>query len=108
MATVLHGKDILHVKDIKLEQISLILETAARFEQVLASGGRLTNLAGKLLAVLFYEPSTHTRLSFETAMLRLGGQVVSVPDAKASSSEIKGETLYDTGKMIDGYADIAV
>jgi aspartate carbamoyltransferase len=108
MSSVLEGKDILHVKDIKLEQISLILETAARFEQVLASGGRLSNLAGKVLATLFYEPSTHTRLSFETAMLRLGGQVVSVPDAKESSSAVKGETLYDTGKMIDGYADIAV
>jgi aspartate carbamoyltransferase catalytic subunit len=108
MATVLKGKDILHVKDIKLEQISLIMETAARFEQVLASGGRLRNMAGKVLAVLFYEPSTHTRLSFETAMLRLGGQVVSVPDAKASSSAVKGETLYDTGRMISGYADIAV
>jgi aspartate carbamoyltransferase catalytic subunit len=108
MATVLIGRDILHVKEIKLEQISLILETAARFEQVMASGGRLNNLAGKVLAVLFYEPSTHTRLSFETAMLRLGGQVVSVQDAKASSSAVKGETLYDTGKMIDGYADVAV
>jgi aspartate carbamoyltransferase catalytic subunit len=108
MTTVLKGKDILHVKDIKLEHISMILETAARYEQVLASGGRLSNMEGKVLALLFYEPSTHTRLSFETAMLRLGGQVVSVQDAKASSSAVKGETLYDTGQMIDGYADIAV
>lgn len=108
MTTVLKGKDILHVKDIKLEQINMIMETAARFEQVLDSGGRLNNMAGKLLAMLFYEPSTHTRMSFESAMLRLGGQVLSVPDARASSSAVKGETLYDTGKMIDGYADIAV
>lgn len=108
MTSVLAGKDMLHVKDIKLEHASLILETAARFEHVLAAGGQLNNLAGKILAVLFYEPSTHTRLSFETAMLRLGGQVVSVPDAKTSSSAVKGETLYDTGKMIDGYANIAV
>ena len=108
MTTVLQGKDILHVREIKLEQISLILETAARFEQILVSGGTLTNMAGKILAVLFYEPSTHTRLSFETAMLRLGGQVVSVQDAKASSSAVKGESLFDTGRMIDGYADVAV
>jgi aspartate carbamoyltransferase catalytic subunit len=108
MTTVLNGKDILHVKDIKLEQISLIIDTAARFEQVLASGGQLSNMVGKVMAVLFYEPSTHTRLSFETAMLRLGGHVVSVPDAKASSSAVKGETLYDTGKMISGYSDIIV
>jgi aspartate carbamoyltransferase len=108
MATVLQGKDILHVKDLKLEQISLIMETAARYENVMASGGRLTNMAGKVLATLFFEPSTQTRLTFETAMLRLGGHVVSVTDAKASSSAVKGETLYDTGKMIDGYADVAV
>ncbi len=108
MATVLKGKDILHVRDLKLEQISLILETAARFENVMASGGRLTNLTGKVLATLFFEPSTQTRLTFETAMLRLGGHVVSVTDAKASSSAVKGETLYDTGKMIEGYADVAV
>jgi aspartate carbamoyltransferase len=108
MATGLFGKDILHVKDLKLEQISLIVETATRFENVMASGGRLTNLTGKVLATLFFEPSTQTRLTFETAMLRLGGHVVSVTDAKASSSAVKGETLFDTGKMIDGYADLAV
>jgi aspartate carbamoyltransferase catalytic subunit len=108
MATGLKGKDILHVKELKLEHISLILETAARFENVMASGGRLTNLDGKVLATLFFEPSTQTRLTFETAMLRLGGHVVSVTDAKASSSAVKGETLYDMGKMIDSYADVAV
>lgn len=108
MATMLKGRDILHVKDLKLEQISLILETAARFENVATSGGRLTNMAGKVMATLFYEPSTQTRLTFESAMLRMGGHVVSVTDAKTSSSAVKGETLYDTGKMIDGYADLAV
>ena len=108
MATVLKGKDILHVKDIKLEQISLILETAARYENVMASGGSLTNMSGKVLATLFFESSTQTRLTFETAMLRLGGHVVSVTDAKASSSAVKGETLFDTGKMISGYADVAI
>ena len=108
MTTVLKGKDILHVKDLKLEHISLILETAERFETVMASGGRLTNMAGKVLATLFFEPSTQTRLTFETAMLRLGGHVVSVMDAKSSSSAVKGEKLFDTGRMIDGYADVAV
>ncbi|MBW6472772.1 MAG: aspartate carbamoyltransferase [Anaerolineaceae bacterium] len=108
MTSVLFGKDILHVKDIKLEHISLILETASRFEQVLASGGRLKNMDGKVLAILFYEPSTHTRLTFETAMIRLGGNVVSTLQGILTSSAVKGETLYDTGKMISGYADIAV
>lgn len=108
MTSGLTGKDILHVKDIKLEHISLILETASRFEQVLALGGRLTNMDGKVLAVLFYEPSTHTRLTFETAMLRMGGHVVSPLQGILTSSAVKGETLFDTGKMIGGYADIAV
>ena len=108
MTTILNGKDILHVKDLKLEHLSLILETAVRFENVMASGGQLTNMVGKVMATLFFEPSTQTRLTFETAMLRLGGHVVSVTDANASSSAVKGETLYDTGKMIDGYADLAV
>lgn len=108
MTTVLKGKDILHVKDLKLEHISLISETAARFETVLASGGRLTNMTGKVLATLFFEPSTQTRLTFETAMLRMGGHVVSVTDVKTSNSAAKGERLYDTGKMIDGYAHVAV
>jgi aspartate carbamoyltransferase len=63
---------------------------------------------GKILATLFYEPSTRTRLSFESAMLRMGGGVISVAEAKTSSSAAKGETLFDTGKMIEGYAHIAV
>jgi aspartate carbamoyltransferase len=106
MATILKGKDILDVKDLKLEHLSLIMETATRFEKVMASGGRLNNMDGRVLATLFFEPSTQTRLTFETAMLKLGGHVVSVTDA--SSSAVKGETLFDTGKMIDGYADLAV
>jgi aspartate carbamoyltransferase len=108
MTTILKGKDILDVKDLKLEHLSLIMETAARFEAVMASGGSLTNMAGKVLATLFFEPSIQTRLTFETAMLKMGGHVVSVMDANTTSSSIKGETLYDTGKMIDGYADLAV
>lgn len=108
MSTILKSKDILHVKDLKLEHISLILETAARYENVMALGGRLTNMAGKVLATLFFEPSTQTRLTFETAMLLMGGHVVSVTDAKTSNSAVKGERLYDTGKMIDGYANLAV
>jgi aspartate carbamoyltransferase catalytic subunit len=108
MATMLKGKDILHVKDFKLENISLILETAARYENVMVLGGSLTNMAGKVLATLFFEPSTQTRLTFETAMLLMGGHVVSVTDAKTSNSAVKGERLYDTGKMISGYANVAI
>lgn len=108
MTTTLYGKDILDVQSLTDDEVHLIMETAARYERVMKSGGRLLNVDGKTLATLFYEPSTRTRLSFETAMLRLGGTVLSVADAKTSSSSKKGETIYDTGKMIEGYADVAV
>ena len=108
MASTLVGRDILRADQFTLDEIDLIMDTAARFETVVRSGGRLANMAGKVLATLFYEPSTRTRLSFETAMLQLGGQVLSVAEAKTSSSAAKGETLFDTGKMIEGYAHVAV
>lgn len=62
-------------------------------------------LAGHVLATLFYEPSTRTRLSFESAMLRLGGQVISTENAREFSSAIKGETVEDTIRIVAGYAD---
>lgn len=64
--------------------------------------------AGKILATIFYEPSTRTRLSFESAMLRLGGQVISTENAREFSSAIKGETVEDTVMMASGYADAIV
>lgn len=63
------------------------------------------SMKGKILATVFLEPSTRTRLSFETAILRLGGEVISIPNAETSSLN-KGETLEDTGRMISTFADI--
>lgn len=63
-------------------------------------------IPGKILATLFYEPSTRTRLSFESAMLQLGGSVISTESAKEFSSFSKGESLEDSIKVISGYADI--
>lgn len=63
---------------------------------------------GKILATLFYEPSTRTRLSFESAMLRLNGQVISTENAREFSSAIKGETVEDTIRIVAGYADAIV
>ncbi|MBI5803379.1 aspartate carbamoyltransferase [Candidatus Pacearchaeota archaeon] len=65
-------------------------------------------LKGKILATLFYEPSTRTRLSFESAMLKLGGKIISTENAKEFSSAIKGESLRDTIKVISSYADCIV
>lgn len=73
-------------------------------EKVIAKGGD-DRLHGKILAALFYEPSTRTRLSFEAAMQRLGGQIVTA-DGFQFSSLYKGETLEDTIIMVSGYADI--
>jgi aspartate carbamoyltransferase catalytic subunit len=64
-----------------------------------------TRLPNKILATVFYEPSTRTRLSFESAMVRLGGSVISVENANESSSATKGESIEDTARMLSGYAD---
>ena len=65
-------------------------------------------IADKVVATLFYEPSTRTRLSFEAAILRLGGKNISTENAKEMSSAIKGESLTDTIRVVDGYADAIV
>ncbi len=66
------------------------------------------SLKGKIMASLFYEPSTRTRFSFESAMLRLGGSVITTENAKEFSSAIKGETLEDSTRVISNYADLIV
>ncbi|MBI5456993.1 aspartate carbamoyltransferase [Candidatus Kaiserbacteria bacterium] len=69
---------------------------------------RERTLDGKILASLFFEPSTRTRLSFESAMMRLGGDVLSMENANENSSSTKGETIEDTIRIVDNYADIIV
>lgn len=66
------------------------------------------SLRGKIMASLFFEPSTRTRLSFESAMYRLGGHVISAENAAETSSSTKGETVEDTIRIVDNYADIIV
>ncbi len=83
--------------------IEYLLERAAACEEATESAdGRLQ---GRLLATVFYEPSTRTRFSFEAAMLRLGGQVLSAENAERASSAAKGESLEDAIRVISGYAD---
>jgi len=105
--TRLSSKDVLRADQFSIEEIDLILETAAGYERALEAGEILEDMRGKVLSTLFYEPSTRTRLSFEAAMLRLGGRVVSVAEAKSSSAS-KGESLHDTIKTVEGYADVIV
>ncbi len=97
-------KDIISIRDLTREQMLHILGLAKKTESLKSSDNLL---AGKILATLFYEPSTRTRLSFESAMMRLGGRVTGFSDP-AGSSVAKGETLYDTIKMVEGYCDIIV
>ena len=104
----LKGKDILTAAQFSREQIEHLFALADDFSARLAKGERLRLLDGKLLATVFYEPSTRTRLSFESAMQRLGGGVVSVAEAKTASSVAKGETLADTVRTIENYADAIV
>ena len=72
-------------------------------------GKKLSNvLKGKIMASLFYEPSTRTRFSFESAMIKLGGNVISTENAREFSSAAKGETLEDTIRVVNAYADVIV
>jgi len=106
MAT-LHNQDILRADQFNKEEVRLIMDTARSFEQDLQAGKVLDTMDGQVLATLFFEPSTRTRLSFESAMLRLGGGVITVADSKTSSAA-KGESLHDTIKTVEGYADVIV
>jgi len=103
----LSSKDVLRADQFSVDEIALIMETARGYAAALDRGDVLDRMRGKILSTLFYEPSTRTRLSFEAAMERLGGQVVSVAEAK-SSSAAKGESLHDTIKTVEGYADVIV
>jgi aspartate carbamoyltransferase catalytic subunit len=103
----LKGKDILHGNQFSKKDIRAIIEATADFEKELKKKDSLTLLKGKILATLFFEPSTRTRLSFETAMQRLGGGVVSLGSVE-SSSVAKGETLVDTVRTVSQYADVIV
>lgn len=99
----LRGRHIISIADFSRDEILHILRTAA----VMESGGAGEPLAGRLMATLFFEPSTRTRLSFEAAMLKLGGRVMGFSDPGSSSAK-KGESLADTIRMIERYADVMV
>ena len=97
--------DVVTMDDLTNDEIISILDAAERLLPVAKGEIYLPLLEGKVLANMFFENSTRTRMSFESAMKRLGGSVLNF--SSAGSSVAKGETLYDTMQMIDGYADIA-
>ena len=97
------GRDIISIKDFNREEIDYILKVASRMEPLAKTGSDM--LKGKILATLFFEPSTRTRLSFESAMHRLGGSTIGFAEAEIASVK-KGENLADTIRTVENYADI--
>lgn len=97
------NQSLVSIADYSKEEIMKVVELAAYFE----ANPNQQLLKDKVVATLFFEPSTRTRLSFETAISRLGGRVIGFSDASSSSST-KGETLKDTIKMVSNYADLIV
>ncbi len=104
---ILEGKDVLSTVDMKKEEIVEILQVSTKMEEIVKKEHVSTLLQDKVVAVLFLEPSTRTRLSFETAVKRLGAKAVTVSDVKTSSGA-KGETLADMAKTVAGYVDCIV
>lgn len=99
----MNSNSLVSISDISKEEILQLLENARYFEE----NPNHKILDGKVVATLFFEPSTRTRLSFETAVNRLGGRVIGFSDASTTSSS-KGETLKDTIKMVSNYVDLIV
>ncbi len=102
---MLKGRHLIEPGDFSLEELESIFVLA---DKIIENQDDYMDLCkGKILATLFYEPSTRTRFSFESAMLRLGGQVIGF-DNPSNSSVSKGETISDTLKIVSCYADISV
>jgi aspartate carbamoyltransferase catalytic subunit len=99
------GRDIVSIKDFSREEIDYILRTTDSLEPMARKGSH--GLDGRIMATLFFEPSTRTRLSFESAMYRHGGNCIGFAEPKVSSVE-KGENLADTVRVVESYADILV
>lgn len=104
---MLSFQKLLKGQQINKNDLEKLFYQADIYKDKLKNKQQITDLQGKILASLFFEPSTRTRFSFETAMYRLGGSIISL-ESGASSSTQKGESLDDTGRVIDQYADIIV
>ena len=103
------GSRLRHVIESQQFSRSLLEELFARSEEIKREPHKfMGRLNGQVMAALFYEPSTRTRLSFEAAMLRLGGQTMGTDNAREFSSAAKGETLEDSIRIVGGYADVIV
>lgn len=104
---MLRGNDLISVRDLEKADIELLLRRAEEMDNTLNAGRTLSTLREKIVATLFFEPSTRTKMSFQTAAKRLGAQIINFTSVEASSMK-KGETLADTLRMVDGYSDLLV
>lgn len=102
------GRDLVSIADFTTGEIDAVLDLADQMDAALARGRNVDLCKGKDMATLFYEPSTRTRGSFERAMHKLGGTVISFAEANVMSSAAKGETIADTVRVLKSYADIIV
>lgn len=104
---MLEGADIVSAADYTREELEYIFNAAEDFEPVASGKYELSNLTNRTLSLCFYQPSTRTRMSFETAMKKLGGITVGMTSPVGTSAE-KGESLKDTVRVLAGYSDIMV
>lgn len=103
MVNSLYQRDIISIKDLSLDEVQLILKTASSIKNKQITG----LIQDKIIAHCFFEPSTRTRLSFESATLRQGGKVIGFATDEVLSIK-KGETLHDTMRVISDYADLII
>ncbi|MEM5835206.1 MAG: aspartate carbamoyltransferase, partial [Candidatus Aenigmatarchaeota archaeon] len=101
------SRDIISIRDMNKEEIEKIFELAEKIEKMIERVKILEIMKGKVLSLLFFEPSTRTKLSFETAMKKLGGETIGFESIE-SSSIAKGESLKDMIKVVEKYCDIIV
>jgi len=102
-----NGRDILSMEDFSKEEIQTMMRVSGDMEKIFKEEKMSNLLSDKMVAVIFMEPSTRTRLSFETAVLRLGAKPITVSDPKSSSAQ-KGESLEDMARTVEGYVDCIV
>lgn len=100
-------RHVLRVDQFEREDLERLIVAAATMRGVASRGGD-SRLRGRILATMFYEPSTRTRMSFESAMIRLGGQLLTSENASETSSAVKGESIEDTVRIVEAYADAIV
>ncbi|MFQ5883574.1 MAG: aspartate carbamoyltransferase [Thermoplasmata archaeon] len=107
MSQGFEGRDVISIHDFSRKEIEHVLDISKKMIPTAKGEVQDFSLKGKILSPIFFEPSTRTRLSFETAMNRLGGSIVGFSDPEITSLK-KGETLADTMRMLESYSDVIV